>query len=424
MSGAMESVFGWKHGAKKNSHKKGGSSKKSQKKNQKKLEIDKKQHKTQKKERKEGQDNERWDKWTPENGSKHAKQQGKPIKRKAEANEMSSHHQPAQQAPKRAGVGNSNSEQAGSKQGGGGNSSGHQPVQTVEPPQARGGTVGCEKKKKRKKRKKNAPAGAGEQTSTSVLAKPTNASIAGEQNEYLEVFQAGVRAWPSDMHRLLDPTLGDDRREQLFDLLEPEWAEQYGWAVPDARALNIISRFGPIVEIGAGLGYWGSLLLKRGVDYVGYDTSKTAGNKEEGAQNYKNWCTIKKGGPEKLDLHPHHTLMLCYPDDYEVSRESLALKCLERYQGDTVVLIGELFGGTILENPWGRSCGGDFQQELALAFHMVLRVPLPSQPLSMDCLTIWKRTPTIEVDDMVLRVIPDDQRVDMTLAAPDFKKLL
>jgi hypothetical protein len=33
--------------------------------------------------------------------------------------------------------------------------------------------------------------------------------------------------------------------------------EKYGWAVPDALALQCIARVGPIVEIGAGKGYWG-----------------------------------------------------------------------------------------------------------------------------------------------------------------------
>jgi hypothetical protein len=48
-------------------------------------------------------------------------------------------------------------------------------------------------------------------------------------------------------------------------------ADKYAWAVPDARALRIIASFSPIVEIGAGRGYWGSLLSKAGVDYIGFD---------------------------------------------------------------------------------------------------------------------------------------------------------
>ena len=47
------------------------------------------------------------------------------------------------------------------------------------------------------------------------------------------------------------------------------------------------------------------------------------------------------------------TLMLCYPDDFELSEHSMALECLENYAGDTVIHIGELLGQTIcLPDPW------------------------------------------------------------------------
>jgi hypothetical protein len=47
--------------------------------------------------------------------------------------------------------------------------------------------------------------------------------------------------------------------------------------------------------------------------------------------------------------------MLCYPDDFEDSQESLALRCLELYKGDTVIVIGESFGQTFQDNPWVQS---------------------------------------------------------------------
>ncbi|CAM9829753.1 unnamed protein product [Choristocarpus tenellus] len=46
---------------------------------------------------------------------------------------------------------------------------------------------------------------------------------------------------------------------------------RYAWAIPDERALRIIGHFGPIVEVGCGLGYWARLLRDRGVDVTAYD---------------------------------------------------------------------------------------------------------------------------------------------------------
>jgi hypothetical protein len=50
-----------------------------------------------------------------------------------------------------------------------------------------------------------------------------------------------------------------------------ELHRKYAWAIPDARALRIIKHFAPVVEMGAGTGYWCSLLRESGVDIVAYD---------------------------------------------------------------------------------------------------------------------------------------------------------
>lgn len=55
---------------------------------------------------------------------------------------------------------------------------------------------------------------------------------------------------------IFDPTLADERRAELFNYLNLEAAEKYAWCVPDERALKVLAHFAPIVEIGAGKGYW------------------------------------------------------------------------------------------------------------------------------------------------------------------------
>ncbi len=103
---------------------------------------------------------------------------------------------------------------------------------------------------------------------------------------------------------------------------------RFGWAIPDERALSIIKvrflfllitalgffstfhstyatckhdyiiqAYGPIIEIGAGLGYWGRLLRNRGVDYVGYDVRPSPDG--------RGWCKINAG--ERFHfLHMYH----------------------------------------------------------------------------------------------------------------------
>uniref|UniRef100_A0A7S2X6L1 Methyltransferase n=1 Tax=Lotharella oceanica TaxID=641309 RepID=A0A7S2X6L1_9EUKA len=224
-------------------------------------------------------------------------------------------------------------------------------------------------------------------------------------NPFLTEYKKAIAKFPQDMDQFLDPNLkgGDIRRALLFEMLPDEMPERYAWAVPDDRALKIIAHFGPVIEIACGAGYWGRMLLDRGVDWIGYDTR----------QFDEAWAMVKVGGPAALKDFPSRSLMLCYPDDFEESMESIALTCLEEYAGDIVIHIGEMIPNTIMENPWGKTTSSDFQLELSHGFHKVIQVPLPSWPSSLDCLSVWKRSQRTKIDDMELRYIPKNERLDL-----------
>jgi DNA mismatch repair ATPase MutL len=265
-------------------------------------------------------------------------------------------------------------------------------------------------------------------------------------NDYHRLFALAHKNFPDDMPLIFDEALpgGDARRQELFGELDGvlPLIGEYAWAVPDERALRIIKHFGDkcggVVEIGAGLGYWGSLLRARGVTYTGYDRvirptraaaaktnaaavdaasgkssaivgafgaiaqTKTAdqdddddaddddngddddndddnddddddnddgddddddgsggdGGGGDGEEETFAWCELRKGGPAALGAKKlaNRALMLCYPDDFEVSGRSLAHATLQAYKGDTIICIGELLStGSLLDNPWGRS---------------------------------------------------------------------
>uniref|UniRef100_A0A6U2XFV3 Methyltransferase domain-containing protein n=1 Tax=Lotharella globosa TaxID=91324 RepID=A0A6U2XFV3_9EUKA len=249
------------------------------------------------------------------------------------------------------------------------------------------------KKKKSKKNKKT------------KKKKPLVKALRKGTNPFLAEYKKATEKFPQDMDQLLDPKLkgGDIRRALLFEMLPDEMPERYAWAVPDSRALNIIAHFGPVIEIACGAGYWGRMLLDRGVDWIGYDTR----------QQDEAWANVKLGGPAVLKDFQSRALMLCYPDDFEESMESIAMTCLEEYAGDVVIHIGEMVPNTIMENPWGKTTSSDFQLELAHGFHKVVQVPLPSWPSSVDCLSVWKRSQRTKIDDMELRYIPKNERLDL-----------
>jgi hypothetical protein len=105
-----------------------------------------------------------------------------------------------------------------------------------------------------------------------------------------------------------------------------------------------LAQFSPLVEVGAGKGYWASLLREReGVDISAYDAFIDS----ERCDDY--WTTVQHGDSNVL-LKPEfasgtHNLFLCYPDE----QTSMAIACLERFQGEYVVHVGELMQtGTLM----------------------------------------------------------------------------
>lgn len=172
---------------------------------------------------------------------------------------------------------------------------------------------------------------------------------------------------------------------------------KFAWAVPDDRALRIIQHFSPIIEIGAGKGYWTKLLRQRGVDILAYDkfvyNVSKSGTRTKRCQ--KCHSEVFEGGPEVL-LEPQakdRALLLCYPDD----RESMAIVALENFQYDTIIYIGELiYTGTAMGEPvapFGRTSSAEFQTALSVGFHCLLVCRLQTTyPNSRDCISVWKRT--------------------------------
>mmetsp|Transcript_2310 Transcript_2310/g.5463 ORF Transcript_2310/g.5463 Transcript_2310/m.5463 type:complete len:300 (-) Transcript_2310:42-941(-) len=265
----------------------------------------------------------------------------------------------------------------------------------------------------------------------------------------LETYKAVAASWPPDMNRLLSSTLDAERRAELWELMAESGdrlRREYAWALPDERALRVLEAYAPLVEVGAGKGYWASLLHARGVDVVAFDAKPPP----------KCYFDVKVGGPEVCSSLSDRSLFLCYPDDAcradlddkedssksdsEEDPGSLALACLRAYEGEAIVVVGESVcsGGTLslAQAPWGRSCDSLFQVELAQSFHPVLVAALPRWPLSRDCIVVWLRTrvcPVVfekesdddsETDAMLWGDIPESEILAADCAAPCARHLL
>lgn len=120
------------------------------------------------------------------------------------------------------------------------------------------------------------------------------------------------------------------------------FVQKYAWAIPDEKAVSIIAAHGPIVEIGAGTGYWSYLLRQVGADVVAYDV---APYKNGWCNSEKGWTEVLVGGTEKAAAHPDRALFLCWPP-YGSPMAREALEAYIKAGGTTVIYVGELGGCT------------------------------------------------------------------------------
>ncbi len=154
---------------------------------------------------------------------------------------------------------------------------------------------------------------------------------------------------------------------------------KYSWAIPNEEALATIIRYGPVVEIGSGTGYWAALLRKRGADVIAYESQLA----ESGRNGYifkgDSWSEVLAGTESVAAYHPDRSLMLCWPPD----KDDMAYQALKLYRGNTLIYVGE-------EPP---SCTADekFHELVQNGWKLEARVNLPRWHLLHDCLFVYSR---------------------------------
>jgi hypothetical protein len=113
--------------------------------------------------------------------------------------------------------------------------------------------------------------------------------------------------------------------------------QKWSWGVPNEAALNTIIRYSPngLIEIGAGAGYWCSLLRERGLDVVAYDINPPPGSSWTSRETP--YTEITQGDHTNVAGFKDRTLLTCWPERTDPwPHEMVTL-----YEGDTIIYIGE-----------------------------------------------------------------------------------
>ncbi len=129
-------------------------------------------------------------------------------------------------------------------------------------------------------------------------------------NPYLEELRALVR-------RLADS--GADALQILNYRME--LSSRYAFSVPTIGVLQLIAFHSPLVEIGAGAGYWARCLSQLGADIIAYDSLPPedslpwphGGWEQMNAWFDSEWYPVHNGDERFASLHPGRSLLLAWP---------------------------------------------------------------------------------------------------------------
>lgn len=152
-----------------------------------------------------------------------------------------------------------------------------------------------------------------------------------------------------------------------------ELCRTYSWAIPDPESLAFLAQWvnEPVVEMGAGTGYWAWQLSQMGFDIVAYDQDPphvsgknhwhSPRNGAEGDLTNETRSTffpVQEGTPESLKSHAERILFLCWPP-YD---DTMAFHCLENYAGNRIVYIGEGSGGCTADDAFHERLEQEWQE--------------------------------------------------------------
>lgn len=185
--------------------------------------------------------------------------------------------------------------------------------------------------------------------------------------------------WPHDAYRV--------RREITT---------KYAFAIPNDKALDVIAEVGPVVEIGAGTGYWAEMLRRRGCDVAAYDLLG-----ERHAHWFPYGCLgrVDVGGTEMAAQHSDRTLLLVWP--YMDSMAYDATVAYAEAGGRRLVYVGEGWGGATASDDFfalvGHGCAAEWDDDHdcsdhpAPAWREVADVALPQWDGIHDHLHVFER---------------------------------
>jgi hypothetical protein len=150
--------------------------------------------------------------------------------------------------------------------------------------------------------------------------------------------------------------------------------KKYSFAIPNEEAIHVIKDISldyPVIELGAGAGYWAYLIQQIGGNITPYDI----GDWFWGNQ----WTHIHQSNEEILIGKKDISLFLCWPP-YD---EDMGYNCLKLFEGPIFIYVGE--------GPFGCCANRKFFDLLDEEWTPELSISIPQWPGIHDSLVVYKK---------------------------------
>ncbi len=193
-------------------------------------------------------------------------------------------------------------------------------------------------------------------------------------NPYYETFLSGFGKEHPDIFDTIDcPLRGSDNRLKLVT--------KYAWAVPCPVAIDICLRHSPLLEVGAGTGYWASLIAHAGGDIRATDDPNKR-YKHFGARPVEYYKITKISELQMIELVKlgRRTVLMCWPN-YATPFAFNIARAIQ--PNKRLIYIGESDGGCTGDDKFHHLLHAEFEQESELR--------LPQWPGIHDYLYVYRR---------------------------------
>lgn len=163
-------------------------------------------------------------------------------------------------------------------------------------------------------------------------------------------------------------------RDSLANFYQRDgFIEEFGFSLPCSEALDVLERHAPILEIGAGSGYWSALMACRGIDVVATDPAIEKFKFETG----RYFPIVSLQGKTAVRRHSDRNVFCSWPS---LTETWLRQAARAMRPGRTLIVVRE--DATADERTWNY---------LEMAFRFIGDCRLPCWWGLHDRIEIWKK---------------------------------